>query len=102
MEIPCVAPRITGIPELIHDGLNGLLFTATDVDDLASCILRLMQSSELRRSLGLRARECITRNYSVMANTERLAAIMRRHLAEREPQFALSSTKSDHARTAAN
>ena len=102
MEIPCVAPRITGIPELIHDGLNGLLFTATDVDDLASCILRLMQSSELRRSLGLRARECITRNYSVMANAERLAAIMRRHLAEREPQFALSSTKSDHARTAAN
>ncbi len=29
--VPCVAPRINGIPELIRDGIDGLLFTASDV-----------------------------------------------------------------------
>jgi glycosyltransferase involved in cell wall biosynthesis len=29
--MPCVAPRINSIPELIRDGIDGLLFTASDV-----------------------------------------------------------------------
>ena len=29
--VPCVAPRITGIPELIRDGIEGLLVTPANV-----------------------------------------------------------------------
>ena len=36
--VPCVAPRINGIPELIRDGIDGLLFTASDVQELVAAI----------------------------------------------------------------
>jgi glycosyltransferase involved in cell wall biosynthesis len=32
--VPCVAPRINGLPELIRDGIDGLLFTASNVEEL--------------------------------------------------------------------
>ncbi|MGA8765204.1 MAG: glycosyltransferase family 4 protein, partial [Candidatus Sulfotelmatobacter sp.] len=34
MQIPCVAPRIAGIPELIEHGVDGMLFAAGDAEDL--------------------------------------------------------------------
>jgi glycosyltransferase involved in cell wall biosynthesis len=40
MEIPCVATFITGIPELIRDGLDGLLVAPSDVAALADAIGR--------------------------------------------------------------
>jgi glycosyltransferase involved in cell wall biosynthesis len=82
MEIPCIAPRITGIPELIHDGVDGLLFTPADVEDLAAGILRLIESPDLRRSLGRRARECVIREYSAAPNAQRFAAVLRRRVPE--------------------
>jgi glycosyltransferase involved in cell wall biosynthesis len=78
MEIPCIAPRITGIPELIHDGVDGLLFTPADVEDLVAAILRLAASPDVRRSLGRNARECVIREYSAAPNAQRFAAVLRR------------------------
>ena len=40
--VPCVAPRINGIPELIRDGVDGLLFTASDVEELVAAVGKLM------------------------------------------------------------
>ena len=40
MEIPCVATRIAGIPELIEDGVEGLLVAASDVQGMAAAIGR--------------------------------------------------------------
>jgi glycosyltransferase involved in cell wall biosynthesis len=37
---PVVAPRIGGLPELVEDGVDGLLFQPGDVDDLARCLRR--------------------------------------------------------------
>ena len=37
---PVIAPRIGGIPEMIREGENGLLYSAGDIDDLAAKIER--------------------------------------------------------------
>jgi len=80
MEIPCIAPRITGIPELIHDGVDGLLFTPADVENLTACIWRLIESPALRKSLARQARESIIRDRSRDLNAERFAALLRKRL----------------------
>ena len=92
MQIPCVAPCITGIPELIHDGLDGLLFAPADVEGLVAAIQRLVGSPELRRSLGVRARECVLREYSIAANTRRFQDVLLRHLAALSPSLQRART----------
>jgi glycosyltransferase involved in cell wall biosynthesis len=83
MQIPCIAPGITGIPELIQDGVNGLLYTPAEIEELAGAILLLMESAELRRSLGRNARECVIREYSAAHNAERFAALLQRRVPEK-------------------
>jgi len=76
MQIPCVAPCITGIPELIEHGKEGMLFTVADVQDLSSKILILMESPELRTQIGRQARARVARDYDMARNTERFAAVL--------------------------
>jgi glycosyltransferase involved in cell wall biosynthesis len=73
MQIPCVAPRIAGIPELIEDGVDGLLYAVADVEDLAGKIRTLIDSPELCAQIGLRARARVEREYDMAANTARFA-----------------------------
>jgi len=49
--IPVVASRIGGIPELIDDGRNGLLFHPGDVDDLTHALTRLLDDPALLDTL---------------------------------------------------
>ena len=49
--VPVVASRIGGIPELIDDGCNGLLFQAGDANDLARALARLLNEPGLLDAL---------------------------------------------------
>jgi len=81
MEIPCVATRIAGIPELIRHGENGWLVPSGDAAELARAIAHLMDRPELRERLGRAARERVIRDYNLATNIARLAGIFRRRLA---------------------
>ncbi|NJN46636.1 MAG: glycosyltransferase family 4 protein [Candidatus Competibacteraceae bacterium] len=80
MEIPCVATFITGIPELIRDGEEGLLVAPSDAEGLAKAIARLLDDAELRRRLGVAGRQKVLSHYHLQRNIERLAAIFQRRL----------------------
>jgi GT2 family glycosyltransferase/glycosyltransferase involved in cell wall biosynthesis len=49
--IPVIGSRIGGIPELINDGRNGLLFEPRDVDGLHRALVRLLDEPGLRQTL---------------------------------------------------
>lgn len=49
--VPVVASRIGGIPEVVEDGRNGLLFRAGDADDLARVLTRLLREPDLLEAL---------------------------------------------------
>ena len=48
--VPCIAPRINGIPELIRDGIDGRLFTPSNVGELVASIREIASNSRLRRA----------------------------------------------------
>jgi colanic acid/amylovoran biosynthesis glycosyltransferase len=52
MGIPVIATRVAGIPELIDDGQNGLLFSPANWEQLAERLSRLLADSALQRRLG--------------------------------------------------
>jgi GT2 family glycosyltransferase/glycosyltransferase involved in cell wall biosynthesis len=49
--VPVVASRIGGIPEVVDDGRDGLLFRAGDAEDLARVLTRLLREPELLETL---------------------------------------------------
>ena len=80
MTIPCVTTFITGIPELIRDGQDGLLVAPSDVAGLAAAIARLMEDGALRQRLGEAGRVRVCEKYDLHRNIERLATVFRRRL----------------------
>jgi glycosyltransferase involved in cell wall biosynthesis len=58
---PIVTTSVGGIPELIEDGVNGLLCQPRDADALAERIDRLLADADLRRRLGAAARRTYER-----------------------------------------
>jgi glycosyltransferase involved in cell wall biosynthesis len=49
---PIVATRVGGIPELVDDGVNGLLVPPRDERSLAAALVRLLSDSALRQRMG--------------------------------------------------
>lgn len=62
---PVVGSRMGGIPELVEDGKTGLLYEAGNVAELASTLDRLMSSAELRRQMGMAARQRVETVFSL-------------------------------------
>jgi glycosyltransferase involved in cell wall biosynthesis len=50
--LPIVASRVGGVPDIVHDGVNGYLIDAGSVDQLRDSILRLRRSPDVRRAFG--------------------------------------------------
>ena len=50
--IPVVASRVGGIPEALHDGVEGLLVPASRADLLASAVNRLLADASMRERMG--------------------------------------------------
>jgi glycosyltransferase involved in cell wall biosynthesis len=73
--LPCVSTRITGIPELIRDGVDGLLVSPSDVDELAMALACLIESRDLCEELGRSGRARVQERYNLAANTARLGRI---------------------------
>jgi glycosyltransferase involved in cell wall biosynthesis len=50
--LPVVASRVGGVPDIVHDGENGILIEAGRQDQLRAAILKLRADPDLRRRLG--------------------------------------------------
>lgn len=57
LNVPVIAPRVAGIPELVEDGVAGLLFAPADWNALAGCLSRLLADPQLRARLAQAGRE---------------------------------------------
>jgi glycosyltransferase involved in cell wall biosynthesis len=55
--LPVIASRVGGVPDIVHDGDNGILIEAGDVGQLRAAVLALCADPALRRALGERGRE---------------------------------------------
>lgn len=49
--LPVVAPRVGGIPDIVKDGINGLLFEVNNIDDCTNKLLCLINDKELRTKI---------------------------------------------------
>ncbi len=78
---PVVASRVGGIPELVDDGVTGLLVPPGDANALADAIIALLGDAARRERMGRRGREKAVAEYSVEKIMARTLAFYERVLA---------------------
>jgi ABC-type multidrug transport system fused ATPase/permease subunit/glycosyltransferase involved in cell wall biosynthesis len=75
--LPVVTTDVSGIPELIRNGINGLLVTPDDPVAITQALKRLHEDPCLAASLGREAVKTIGENFDGERTTQRLASLFR-------------------------
>jgi glycosyltransferase involved in cell wall biosynthesis len=96
--LPVVAHAVGGVPELIVDGVTGLLCPRGDVRALATAVLRLLDDRDARRTMGAAARERCLDLYDIEAVAPRYLSVYQDVIAGRPGRLAsllVAGTPSD-------
>lgn len=75
MKLPVVSTKSRGIPELIEDGVSGLLVPPRDEEALAQALIRLIEDKELRDKLGNNARKRVEERFDINKNIGKFVAL---------------------------
>jgi colanic acid/amylovoran biosynthesis glycosyltransferase len=80
MQIPCVSTYVGAIPELIRDGLDGLLVPASSHEALCNALERLIVDPELRQTLAHSGRLRVLELHNLKRNVNCLATAFAKRL----------------------
>ncbi len=80
--VPVVATRVGGSPDLIEDGVQGLLVPPRDPEALAAAIAGLLADPDLAREMGRRGRERRRSEFDIDVAAERFGELYERLYAE--------------------
>jgi glycosyltransferase involved in cell wall biosynthesis len=76
--LPVVASRLSGIPELVEDGVSGLLVTPGDSAAIAAALQRLAEDAGLRVRIGAAARERVVSDFDLATNARAILELIDR------------------------
>lgn len=72
---PVVTTRIAGVPELVDDGLSGLLVPPGNAGALRAALAQLLSTGDLPQ-MGLRGREKVLAEFEITGQAKRLAKLL--------------------------
>jgi glycosyltransferase involved in cell wall biosynthesis len=75
--LPIVTTKVGAIAEQVTDGVTGFVVPLHDATALRDCTLRLVRSPELRREMGIAARQTAERLFNGSRNYPRILEIMK-------------------------
>jgi glycosyltransferase involved in cell wall biosynthesis len=86
-----VASQVGGNPELVQDGLTGLLFERGNIADLARALREAILNADLRRYLADAGHDFLHTNFSIASSARRMGEIYRELQASRGKPRALTA-----------
>ncbi|GAB2177301.1 glycosyltransferase family 4 protein [Dongia sp. agr-C8] len=75
--VPVISTPVGSTPDILHDGIEGLMIPVGDAEALAGALQRLIADPALRRQLGANARACFAQQLDFTPYMEKLAACWR-------------------------
>jgi glycosyltransferase involved in cell wall biosynthesis len=76
-----ISTRVGGIPEVVEDGVTGILVPPGDAEALAAAMRRLVEDAELRARMGAAGRERYLAKFTDTAMADAWVAAVRDGLA---------------------
>ena len=80
---PVIGTSVGGIPEMIDDGVTGMIVPPGDAAALAAALVRLLQDPELCRAFGAAGRKRVAQHFTPEEQIRTLTAIVGRGFGER-------------------
>jgi L-malate glycosyltransferase len=87
-EVPVIATRVGGIPEVVEDGGCGFLFEVGDINRMAQAALKVLQDDAERKRLGARGREIAISNFTTDKIIPQYERLYERLIRERRDMIA--------------
>jgi glycosyltransferase involved in cell wall biosynthesis len=75
--LTCISTTVSGVPELLSDGVNGLLVPPEDAQALSGALARAITDPELRLRLGAAAEKRVRANFDHKSSIEDLTRLFR-------------------------
>lgn len=72
---PVIASTLGAAPEIVDDGISGLIADPRSSDDLSAQIIKLAESEELRKQLGSYAKIAANQNYNLEFIAKKFCAV---------------------------
>jgi glycosyltransferase involved in cell wall biosynthesis len=88
--LPVVAVRASATPEVVEDGVTGVLVAPTDLEGLSAALIGLLSDGDRRRAMGEAGRRRVDRLYRF----EHFAARWERWLAVQVPEAVYAARQS--------
>jgi colanic acid/amylovoran biosynthesis glycosyltransferase len=68
MKLPVISTTVTGVPEIVDDGVNGILIPPNNIEALIEAIEKLIGDPQLRKHLGENARKKVEERFDIKKN----------------------------------
>ena len=65
MKVPVISTEIASVPELIDNGVSGILVPEKDENAIAEAIIKLLNNSEIRSQIGLEGSKKIEKEFNI-------------------------------------
>lgn len=81
LQVPVIATRVGGLPEVVEDGKTGFLFSPRDDKALAKAMIKLLSNKDLRLKMGKAGRKLVLEKYSWEKNAKKMERLYEKVLA---------------------
>jgi colanic acid/amylovoran biosynthesis glycosyltransferase len=76
--LPVLSTTLVGIPEMVLDGVTGVLVPERNIDAATRALERLLESADLRGSMGLAGQARVRELFNLDDSADKLAALLSR------------------------
>lgn len=72
MQVPVIATRVGGIPEVVIDNETGILVEPQNVEQISQAIIKLIEDKQLRLEMGKKGRQFVQEKYNWQKNAQKM------------------------------
>lgn len=73
--VPVISTSVGGIPELVRDGVDGIIVDAGDLKGISNALIRMLMDEKLRIQMGSSARDRVYASFSQRVAEEKISAL---------------------------
>lgn len=77
-ELPIIATRVGGIPEMIEDNTNGLLISPADPDEITDAVTKLLKNPSLAYQLSQKAKQSLNEKFNFKKMIEQTSQLYKK------------------------
>lgn len=93
----CIGPRVGGVPEVIEDGVTGIIFEPDRVDLMARTMSQMAADAALRESCGRAGRARVMGLFNVSVQAEQISSVLKTLISakNKSPKRVLDAVNED-------